>query len=55
VTNCIRRCSWSGIAIADMPEDELSDDFVANLLKEEAKAKSDKYSSIGFEAFLPTK
>jgi hypothetical protein len=36
-----------------MPDEELSDEYVANLLKEEARAKSDKYSSIGLEAFLP--
>jgi hypothetical protein len=38
-----------------MPEEELSDEYVANLLVAEAKANSDKYSSIGLEAFLPKK
>jgi hypothetical protein len=36
-----------------MPEEDLSDEYVANLLKEEAKAKSDEYSLIGLGAFLP--
>jgi hypothetical protein len=36
-----------------MPEEELSDEYVANLLMEEAKAKSNEYSSIGLGAFLP--
>jgi len=36
-----------------MPEEELSDEYVANLLKEEAEAKSNQYSSIGLNAFLP--
>jgi hypothetical protein len=35
------------------PPDDLSDDFVAEQLKKDAKENRLKYSSIGVEAFLP--
>ena len=36
-----------------MPTEDLDDDYVANLLKNDAKASSKKYTMVGLEAFLP--
>lgn len=38
-----------------MPADELSDDYVAGLLANDAKDSSIKYSALGLQAFLPNK
>ena len=34
-------------------EHDLADDYVAELLKQDAKASSIRYSALGLEAFLP--
>lgn len=36
-----------------MPTEDLDDDYVANLLKNDAKTSSKKYTMVGLEAFLP--
>ncbi|OCK83778.1 hypothetical protein K432DRAFT_379166 [Lepidopterella palustris CBS 459.81] len=36
-----------------MPAEDLDDDYVAGLLKEEAKAMSQRYKMVGLEAFMP--
>lgn len=36
-----------------MPTEDLDDSYVANLLKNDAKASSKKYTMVGLEAFLP--
>ncbi|KAK0661548.1 60S ribosomal protein L37-A [Lasiodiplodia hormozganensis] len=36
-----------------MPTDELSDNYVAELLKKDAKASSARYASVGLQAYLP--
>ena len=36
-----------------MPTEDIDDDYVANLLKNDAKASSKKYTMVGLEAFLP--
>lgn len=36
-----------------MPADEFTDDYVANLLKQDAKSSSARYAAVGLEAFLP--
>lgn len=38
-----------------MSGDNLSDDYVAKLLKNDAKANSSQYRSLGVGAFLPTR
>ncbi|KAF2460422.1 hypothetical protein BDY21DRAFT_335372 [Lineolata rhizophorae] len=38
-----------------MPAEELSDDYVANLLKNDAKVHANRYAAVGLQAFMPTR
>jgi hypothetical protein len=41
--------------IFSMPEDELTDDYIANLLKLDAKNNALRYARVGLAALLPKK
>jgi hypothetical protein len=45
--------SWETSDASIMPHDELTDDYVAELLKEDAKKTSQKYARLGFSGLLP--
>lgn len=38
-----------------MAAEDLDDDYVANLLKEDAKTTAKKYDLVGLDAFIPKK